>query len=64
MELQFLSLMNLRLARVIVNEEQAKEIEKYYKECSEEGSNPEQIEQSKKDMSKMSKLLANPRKNE
>ena len=49
-----------RLARVIDNEEQAKEIEKYYQECLKEGSTLEQVEQSKKDMSRMSKLLANP----
>ena len=35
-----------RLARVILSEEQAKEIQKYYDKCAEEGSNPEQIEES------------------
>lgn len=49
-----------RLARVIDNEAQAKEIEKYYQECLKEGSTLEQVEQSKRDMSKMSQLLANP----
>ncbi len=49
-----------RLARVITNEEQAKEIEKYYQECLKEGSTPDQVEQSKRDMSKLNQLLSNP----
>lgn len=49
-----------RLARVIVSDEQAKEIQKYYDECSQEGSNPEQIEESKRAMSKMTKILGHP----
>ena len=48
-----------RLARVIVNEQQAREIEEYYKKCLEEGSTPDQVEKSKKDMSRMKQLLAN-----
>lgn len=49
-----------RLARVIVSDEQAKEIEKYYQKCAEEGSNPEQIEESKRAMSKMTAILGHP----
>ncbi len=49
-----------RLARVIINEEQAKEIEKYYKQCEEEGSTPEQIQDSKRAMSNISKILGHP----
>lgn len=49
-----------RLARVILNDEQAREIEKYYKTCTEEGSSTEQVEASKKAMSKMKKLLGHP----
>ena len=49
-----------RLARVILSEEQAKEIQKYYDKCTEEGSNPEQVEESKKAMSKMRADLGNP----
>lgn len=49
-----------RLARVVVSEEQAKEIEKYYQLCAEEGSTEEQIEKSKRAMSKMSAILAHP----
>ena len=49
-----------RLARVIVSDEQAKEIEKYYQQCAAEGSNPEQIEESKWAMSRMSAILGHP----
>jgi len=37
-----------RLARVILSDEQAREIQKYYDKCTEEGSNPEQVEESKR----------------
>lgn len=37
-----------RLARVIISDEQAKEIQKYYDRCADQGSTPEQIEESKK----------------
>ena len=49
-----------RLARVITSEEQVKEIDEYYKQVEEEGSNPEQIEISKKAMSKMTQILSHP----
>ncbi|RXI44200.1 type I restriction endonuclease [Clostridium tetani] len=49
-----------RLARVIVSEEQVKEIDKYYEEVIKEGSNPEQVETSKRAMSKLSKILGHP----
>ena len=49
-----------RLARIIDNEEQAKEIEKYYQECLKEGSNSEQVEKSKRDMSRIPTILAHP----
>ena len=49
-----------RLARVIVSDEQAKEIEKYYESCADQGSTFEQIEESKKAMSKMSAILGHP----
>lgn len=49
-----------RLARVILSEEQAKEIQKYYDKCAEEGSTPEQIEESQKAMSKISAILGHP----
>ena len=49
-----------RLARVIVSDEQAKEIEKYYERCAEQGSTFEQIEESKRAMSKMTTILGHP----
>lgn len=49
-----------RLARVIVSDEQAKEIEKYYKKCEEEGSTADQIQASKKAMSSISAILGHP----
>ena len=49
-----------RLARVILSEEQAKEIQKYYDKCAEEGSNPEQIEESQRAMSAMKAILGHP----
>lgn len=49
-----------RLARVILSDEQAKEIEKYYERCAQEGSTEEQIEESKRAMSKMNAILGHP----
>lgn len=49
-----------RLARVILSDEQAKEIQKYYEKCIEEGSNPEQVEESKRAMSSMAAILGHP----
>ncbi len=49
-----------RLARVILSEEQAKEIQKYYDKCTAEGSNPAQVEESKRAMSEMRRVLGHP----
>ena len=49
-----------RLARVIISEEQAKAIQKYYDACLNQGSTPEQIEESKKAMTKMRVILGEP----
>ncbi len=49
-----------RLARVIVSDIQAREIQKYYDQCAVEGSTEEQIEASKRAMSSMSKILGHP----
>ncbi|MBO5494437.1 MAG: type I restriction endonuclease subunit R, partial [Eubacterium sp.] len=49
-----------RLARVILSDEKAKEIERYYQKCEEEGSNPAQIEESKKAMTRINKILGDP----
>ena len=49
-----------RLARVILSDEQAKEIQKYYESCAEQGSTTEQIEASQKAMSRMRAILGHP----
>jgi type I restriction enzyme R subunit len=49
-----------RLARVILSEEQAKEIQRYYDKCTDEGANPEQVEESKRAMSEMKRILGHP----
>ena len=49
-----------RLARVILSDEQAKQIQKYYDCCAEEGSTPEQIEESQRAMSQMKAILGHP----
>ena len=49
-----------RLARVILSENDAKEIQRYYDKCSQQGSNPEQIEESQKAMSRMTAILGHP----
>ena len=49
-----------RLARVLLSEKDAKDIQKYYEQCEEEGTNSEQIEESKRAMSKMKIILGHP----
>lgn len=49
-----------RLARVLVSDEQAKAINRYYEQCSLEGANESQVEESKRAMSAMKKVLGDP----
>ena len=49
-----------RLARVILSDEQAKQIQEYYDRCAGEGSTPEQIEESQRAMSQMKAILGHP----
>lgn len=49
-----------RLARVILSDEQAREIQKYYERCAKQGSTPEQIEESQKAMAQMRAILGHP----
>ena len=49
-----------RLARVVLSDQDAKEIQKYYDRCAEQGANPEQIEESQKAMSRMTAILGHP----
>ena len=49
-----------RLARVILSDEQALEIKRYYAKCIEDGTNPAQVEESKRAMSEMRRVLGHP----
>lgn len=46
-----------RAAKVLLDHAKLKEIEDYYKQCAEEGANEYQIEESKKDVTKMERIL-------
>ena len=49
-----------RLARVMLSDEQAKQIQAYYDRCAEEGSTEDAIEESQRAMSSMAVLLRHP----
>ena len=49
-----------RAAKVMLHNEKLREIEDYYERCAEEGSNENQIEESKKAMSQMNVILGDP----
>ncbi|MCD8070158.1 MAG: HsdR family type I site-specific deoxyribonuclease [Akkermansiaceae bacterium] len=49
-----------RLARVVLSDEQAKEIQTYYDQCAAEGSTEAQIAASQRAMSRMSAILGHP----
>lgn len=49
-----------RLVRVMLSDEEAKKIQAYYEECEKEGSTPEQVEASKRAMSRMKAILGHP----
>jgi type I restriction enzyme R subunit len=49
-----------RAAKVILNSEKVKEIEKYYNQCAQEGTTEHQIEESKKAMTRMDVILNDP----
>ncbi|MBR5674274.1 MAG: type I restriction endonuclease subunit R [Muribaculaceae bacterium] len=49
-----------RIARVLLNQEKAKEIEAYYSKCAEEGSTKDDIAKSKKAMSSLEIILGEP----
>ena len=46
-----------RLARVVMDEDKAKEIEEYYNQCAKVETDPEKIEKSKKAMSSLNVIL-------
>lgn len=49
-----------RIAKVLLDQEKAKEIEAYYKKCFDEGATAEDVEASKKAMSSMEIILGEP----
>ena len=49
-----------RIAKVLLDQEKAKLIEEYYKQCAEAGATEEDIEASKKAMSSMEVILGEP----
>lgn len=46
-----------RAAKVLLDQEKVKEIEKYYEQCADEGANEYQIEESKKAIAKMDAII-------
>lgn len=49
-----------RIAKVLLDKEKIKQIEEYYKKCSDEGASNEEINASKKAMSSMEMILREP----
>lgn len=49
-----------RAAKVLLNNKKLEEIEAYYNQCAEEGSNENQIEESKKAMAQMNAIIGDP----
>ena len=49
-----------RAAKVLLNNHKLEEIEAYYNRCAEEGSNQNQIEESKKAMAQMNAIIGDP----
>ena len=51
-----------RAAKVFADNQQLQEIENYYNQCAEEGANEYQIEESKKAVAQMNKILGDPQR--
>ncbi|WP_455110512.1 type I restriction endonuclease subunit R [Porphyromonas sp.] len=51
-----------RAARVLPEPEKIREIEAYYKQCEDEGANPEEIEASKRAITQMERILGHPKR--
>jgi type I restriction enzyme R subunit len=49
-----------RAAKVLLNNSKLQEIEDYYARCADEGSNEQQIEESKKAMAQMNAIIGDP----
>ena len=51
-----------RAAKVFADHRQLQEIENYYRQCAEEGANEYQIEESKKAVTQMDKIIGDPKR--
>jgi len=51
-----------RAAKVLLNNHKLQEIEAYYEQCAEDGSNENQIEESKKAMTQMNAIIGDPKR--
>jgi type I restriction enzyme R subunit len=51
-----------RAAKVLLNNSKLQEIEEYYNQCADEGSNENQIEKSKKAMAQMNAIIGDPKR--
>ena len=51
-----------RAAKVYADGKQLQEIEEYYKQCAEQGANEYQIEESKRAVTKMNKIIGDPQR--
>jgi len=51
-----------RAAKVLLNNQKLEEIEAYYTQCAEDGSNENQIEESKKAMAQMNAIIGDPKR--
>ena len=51
-----------RAAKVFADHKQLEAIEAYYKQCAEQGANEYQIEESKKAVTQMNKILGDPKR--
>ncbi len=51
-----------RAARVLLHNDKLQEIEAYYAQCADEGSNEHQIEESKKAMAQMNAIIGDPKR--
>lgn len=49
-----------RAAKVLLDNDKLQEIEKYYEQCAEEGANEYQIEESKRAVTQMERILGDP----
>jgi type I restriction enzyme R subunit len=51
-----------RAAKVLLNNSKLQEIEAYYNRCAEDGSNENQVEESKKAMAQMNAIIGDPKR--